>query len=160
MVLQIARQIEQSEASQLIREISWLYPVLESLHILGIALLFGTTVAIDLRLLGVFRQFVSMRNTICGLLPIAHAGFALVFVTGLMMFTGIAASIVGSSAALWKFSFLVLALGNVLVFHKGVYTRIEDWDTGTTPVAARIAGIISLTSWTGCIFAGRFLAYV
>ena len=160
IVLQLALQIERSVPGQIIREVAWLYPVLESLHILGIALLFGTTAAVDLRLLGVLRDRIPVRSVTAGLLPIAHVGFGLAVISGMLMFTGIAASIVRSDAATWKLALLTVALGNVLVFHRGVFRRVEDWDIGPTPATVRLAAITSLVSWSGCVFAGRFLAYV
>lgn len=156
----LAKLIEQGGMGRFVREVPWLYPVLESLHILGIALLLGTTAAVDLRLLGAWRDRVAVRTLTGTLLPLARTGFALILVTGLAMFTGIALSVVRSDAAVWKFGLLALVLANVLVFHRGIFSDVARWDTGPTPVAARVAAVVSLVGWTGCLFAGRMLAYV
>ncbi|RMI16548.1 hypothetical protein DA102_031970 [Sinorhizobium meliloti] len=55
---------------------------------------------------------------------------------------------------------LVLAGVNVAVFHGGIYRSVDNWtDVAVPPVAARLGAAISLTAWTGIIFAGRLLAY-
>ncbi|QEW04191.1 hypothetical protein [Microbacterium lushaniae] len=67
----------------------------------------------------------------------------------------------GSSAAPWKLELLLLVGLNVLVFHAGVYRRVDDWaKAAMAPVTARVAASVSLVAWTGVIFAGRFLAHV
>lgn len=69
--------------------------------------------------------------------------------------------VAGSPAAPWKFGLLLLAGLNVLIFHRGVYRRVDEWaDAAVTPPAARIAAGVSMTAWTGVVFAGRFLAYI
>ena len=48
-----------------------------------------------------------------------------------------------------------------LIFHRGVYPRVDEWaEAARTPIPARVSAVVSMTTWTGVIFAGRFLAYV
>jgi len=103
-----------------------LYPILESLHVLGIALLVGPAVAVDLRLLGVGWRVLPVTIVSRFLLPLSHAGFGLVAVTGAAMFTGIALSVTTSPAAPWKFGLIAIAGLNILMFHSGVYRKLKD----------------------------------
>lgn len=152
--------IERSGLGEAIRTTPYLYPVLMSIHVLGIALLIGPAFAVDLRLLGVGRKALPVTVVAKYLLPISHVGFGIVAVTGVGMFTAIALAVGGSAAAPWKFGLIALAGLNILVFHKGVYRTVENWDIDTNPpLPAKIAATISATAWTGVVFGGRFLAY-
>ena len=137
-----------------------LYPILESLHVLGIALLVGPAMAVDLRLLGVGRSVLPVTVVSRFLLPLSHAGFGLVAATGAAMFTGIALSVTTSPAAPWKFGLIVIAGLNIVIFHTSVYRTVKDWDLDARPpFRAQLAAVISAVSWMGVIVAGRFLAY-
>ncbi|OZI53956.1 hypothetical protein [Bordetella genomosp. 5] len=152
--------LERTGLAELVRGTPFLYPILMSLHVLGIALLLGPTVAVDLRLLGVARDAVRVSTATRHLLPLAHIGFVLVACTGATMFIAIAAAVGASAAAPWKLGLIVLAGLNIAVFHRGIYRHVERWDIGVpTPARARLAGLLSMACWTGVVFAGRFLAY-
>lgn len=144
-----------------VRGTPFLYPTLESIHILGIAALVGPAFTFDLRLLGVGRSIVSVPTAARYLLPVSHVGLAVSLATGVALLSAQATVVAGSDAAPWKFGLLLVAGLNVLVFHRGVYRRVDEWAEATvTPLAARVAAGVSLSAWTGVVFAGRFLAYV
>jgi hypothetical protein len=91
---------------------------------------------------------------------LSHVGFAIVLITGLTMFTAIALTAGASAAAPWKLGLIALACINILVFHQGIYRSVASWDLDApTPLAAKVAAMVSAASWAGTIFAGRFLAY-
>ncbi|AZZ51802.1 DUF6644 family protein [Rathayibacter festucae] len=143
-----------------VRGTPYLYPTLESIHILGIAVLIGPAFAFDLRLLGAGGRVVSVTTAARSLLPVSHVGLVIALATGVALFSAQTTVVAESGAAPWKLGLLLLAGLNVLVFHRGVYRRVPEWAIATvTPLAARIAAAVSLTAWTGVVFAGRFLAY-
>lgn len=149
-----------SVLGEAVRSAQYVYPVLEASHILGIALLVGPAFTFDLRLLGVGHRVVSVTTAGRNLLPVSHIGFAIAFITGLALLSAQATVVAGTGAAPWKLGLLILACLNVLVFHHGIYRRVNEWpDAAMTPVAARIGAGVSLIAWTGVIFAGRLLAY-
>jgi hypothetical protein len=152
--------LEQSSIGEAVRMTPSLYPLLESLHILGIALLVGPALAVDLRLLGIGRGVLPVTIVSRYLLPMSHTGFGLVALTGAAMFTGIALTVTSSPAAPWKFGLIVLAGVNIAIFHTGVYRTVKEWDLyARTPLRAQVAAVISAASWMGVIIAGRLLAY-
>jgi hypothetical protein len=152
--------LEQSAIGEAVRMTPNLYPILESLHILGIALLVGPALAVDIRLLGIGRGILPVSIVSQFLLPLSHAGFGLVVLTGSAMFTGIALSVATSPAAPWKFGLIALAGVNILVFHAGVYRTVKEWDLHVRPpLRAQFAALVSACSWMSVIVAGRFLAY-
>jgi hypothetical protein len=153
--------LQGSALGEAVRATPFLYPVLEASHILGIAVLIGPAFAFDLRLLGVGRHLVPVSTAARFLLPVSHVGLVVALATGLALLSAQAVVVAASGAAPWKFGLLLLAGLNVLIFHRGVYRRVEDWaDAAVTPMPARVAASVSLAAWTGVIFAGRFLAYV
>jgi hypothetical protein len=153
--------LQGSVLGEAVRGTPFLYPVLEASHILGIAVLIGPAFAFDLRLLGVGRHLVPVPTAARYLLSVSHVGLVVALATGVALLSAQAVVVAASGAAPWKFGLLLLAGLNVLVFHRGVYRRVEDWADGVrAPAAARVAAGVSLTAWTGVLFAGRFLAYV
>ncbi len=153
--------LQGSALGEAVRGTPFMYPVLESSHILGIAVLIGPAFAFDLRLLGVGRHLVPVTTAARYLLPVCHVGLAVAIATGVALLSAQAVVVAASGAAPWKLGLLLLAGLNVLIFHRGVYRRVEDWaDAAVTPMAARVAASVSMTVWTGVIFAGRFLAYI
>ncbi|MFC5357977.1 DUF6644 family protein [Azospirillum himalayense] len=157
---EISGRLEQSGIGEAVRMTPALYPILESLHILGIALLVGPALAVDLRLLGIGRDVVPMTIVARYLLPMSHAGFTVVAVTGAAMFIGIALAVTSSPAAPWKFGLIALAGVNIVIFHTGVYRTVKSWDFhAQPPLRAKVAALVSASSWMGVVAAGRFLAY-
>src|SRR5436190_12490485 len=152
--------MERSSIGEAVRMTPHLYPILMSVHVLGIALLVGPALAVDLRLLGIGRSILPVTVIARYLLPLSHIGFAMVAITGVTMFTGIAVSVGSSTAAPWKFGLIVIAGLNIAIFQTGVYRTVEGWDLhAPTPLGAKVAALVSAFTWTGVIFAGRFLAY-
>src|SRR5688500_19551665 len=98
--------LERSSIGAAVRMTPLLYPMLESLHILGIALLVGPALAVDLRLLGVGRGILPVSVVARYLLPLSHAGFGLVAATGATLFASIALSVTTSPAAPWTFGLI------------------------------------------------------
>jgi hypothetical protein len=152
--------LEDGRLAEAVRGTAYLYPLLESVHIIGIALLVGPAAAFDLRLLGLGRQAVRITTAASHLLPLSHLGFIIAAFTGLVMFLSSPALIADRGSALWKLGLIVLAGLNILIFHRRTYRGVADWDMGrSTPVAAHVTAIASLVSWTGVTVAGRLLAY-
>lgn len=156
----VLKLLQNSALGEAVRSAEYLYALLEASHILGIALLVGPAFAFDLRLLGMGHGFVSVTSAARYLLPVSHVGFAITMLTGIALLSAQAVVVAGTGAAPWKFGLLLLACVNVLVFHLGIYRRVNEWaEAAAAPVAARIGASVSLTAWTGVIFGGRLLAY-
>lgn len=156
----LLKLLQDSGLGEAVRNAEYLYPVLEASHILGIALLVGPAFTFDLRLLGFGHRVVPVTAAARHLLPVSHIGFAIAIVTGIALLSSQATVVAGTGAAPWKFGLLIVACLNVLVFHGGIYRRVNEWATAAaTPIAARAGAGVSLIAWTGVIFAGRLLAY-
>jgi hypothetical protein len=152
--------IEGLPLAKAMREWLWLYPIVEIVHISGFAVLVGSVVMFDLRVLGVARQ-VPLRALSRFLLPWSWAALLLVVPTGMMMFSAHAADFLGNPAFKLKMALLVAALMNTAFFHTGPYQGVANWDRdATAPVAARLSAALSIVIWFGVISCGRLLAYL
>jgi hypothetical protein len=152
--------LEDGPLADAVRGTAYLYPMLESVHIIGIALLVGPAAAFDLRLLGLARHRLRVTTAADYLLPLSRLGFAIAAVTGVLMFVPGANLITDRGSAPWKLGLILIAGLNILIFHRGTYRGVRGWDADQpTPAAARVAAIVSLASWSGVTVAGRLLAY-
>lgn len=159
-VAELGRTLEDTRLGEAVRGTRYLYATLESVHVIGIALLVGAAVAVDLRLLGFARHAVPVTVVTRYLLPISHLGFAVVAVTGAAMLVGNAMAVSASPAAPWKFGLIAVAGLNVAVFHLGIYRTVHAWDlSATPPLAAKASAVVSAVTWSAVVVAGRFLAY-
>jgi hypothetical protein len=151
--------LEASGLGRAMREWLWLYPSVEIVHIVGIALLFGSIAVLDLRLLG-FSRSVSAKRLAAHVLPWTASAFVLIVPSGLMMFTAHAADFIASGVFAVKMGLILLAAVNAAVFHMGVFRTADTWDVDAPPpAAARAAAAVSLAAWISVIACGRLLAY-
>ena len=151
--------IEGSSLGQAMRESLWLYPAIEIVHIVGIALLFGSIAVLDMRLLGVSRN-VSVRSLAGHVLPWTAASFLLIVPSGLAMFVAYASELIASPLFVAKICLIMAAGVNAAVFHAGVFRGAAAWDAEVPPPPeARAAAAISLLLWVSVIACGRLLAY-
>lgn len=160
LLITLLKLLQGSPLGETVRNAEYVYPILEAVHIIGIALLVGPAFTFDLRLLGVGSHVVSVTTASRAMLPVSHIGMAIAVITGIALISAQPMVVAGAGAASWKFGLLLVAVLNVPVFHYGVYRHVDRWtDASVTPVAARVAAGVSLLAWTGVVFAGRLLAY-
>jgi hypothetical protein len=143
-----------------IHESLLMYPIIESVHVLGITLFFGMIMMLDLRLLGFTLREVAVTDVVRRLLPWAFAGFVPMTISGLLLVYQDPMRAYDNYFFRAKVIMLVLAGLNALAFHTGIYKRVADWDRDpVAPYRARMAGAFSLILWCGVIIAGRLVAY-
>ena len=155
--------LEASGLGQAMRQWLWLYPSVETVHIVGIGLLFGSIAVLDLRLLGVGRH-IGARALAKHVLPWTLASFALIVPSGFMMFTAHASDFIQSEVFVLKMGLILAAGVNAALFHSITFRTADVWDTDEMrklgpPPSARAAGAISLLLWISVIACGRLLAY-
>lgn len=159
-LFQLCQWLNDSPIGTSIRESEVVFPVIESVHVLAIALLVGTVLILDLRLLGAILRREPVSQIATQILPWTWAGFAVMFTSGLLLFWAEAVKCYGNPAFRWKLGLLFLLGLNPLVFHSTIYKRVAEWDTDPVPPwRARLAAVVSLSLWSGVIIAGRAIAY-
>ncbi len=149
---------EQSWAAAL-RESDNVYPLIESVHVLSIAVAVGTVVAVDLRVLGLILRTEPVTRVTRALLPVTWCGFLMMLITGLPLFASQAVQLASNPAFRLKILLLTLAGGNALLFHRTTYRTVGDWDRSVTaPVGSRALAAASIALWSAVIVSGRLIA--
>lgn len=158
-LLSLAQQIQAWPSSTAIRETLW-YPIIESVHVLGIVFVLGTAGVLDLRLLGRVMGRQPVSQVAQQLLPWTFGGFAIMMLSGLVLVYTEPVKTYHSFWAPIKLGLLILAGLNAWIFQIGVYRSVEQWDrVAVPPLGAKLAGALSLVLWVGIVMAGRLIAY-
>ena len=136
-----------------VEEHSWVWPTCEILHFVGLCLLFGAALVVDLRILGVAKQLPLA--AVYQLLPLGLLGFTLNLVTGMAFFVATPQQYTGFLFLL-KMGLVALAAINVLYFMlaDGAWTVAEG---DHMPIGARLAAVSAILIWVGVLFCGRML---
>ncbi len=161
-IYQWCQWLEQTSIGLAIRDSSWLFPVIETIHVLGIIVLVGSTGLFDLRLLGHgFLRDRPASSVKVEIGPWVWGSFAVMATTGALMFSHEATKCYTSWFFRIKVVLLALAGLNALIFELGANRRLSAWDEAETvaPKSARIAAWASLILWVLIIGAGRGIAY-
>jgi len=143
-----------------LHESLYVYPVVETIHVLSLMLFVGSVAFLDLRLLGWTLRGVPVSEVSAGILPWALAGFAITMVSGALLFYAIPVRTFLSIFFRIKVLLILVSGANVWVFQRRVKRSARSWDTDPRPPGrVRIAGAISLASWALVIAMGRMIAY-
>ena len=153
--------LEQSPVGAAVRQSLWLFPAIETVHLLGMTVLVGTVAAFDLRLLGWALQRTPVSELARRLLPWAWVGFGLQVVTGALLFSSEAAKMYVNPAFRLKMLLICLAGAQALIFQFAAGRKLTEWDErNAVPIAARIGGLISLLLWISVVAAGRWIGFI
>lgn len=138
----------------------WTYGIVNLIHILGIAILFGAILLLDLRLLGVWRA-VPLAALSRPTVTVAAIGFTLAALTGIPMLATKAADYIGNPFLFIKFPAIALALINIAVLHRSAAWKAHRTRELSPPERHRLAAqaAISLVFWLTAITAGRMIGY-
>src|SRR5262245_37716682 len=158
-ILQICEWIANTSVSVGIRESTWTYPIIESVHVLGLTLFLGLLLLWDTRLLGLVLKRVAVSALWRQLFPWIAAGAVLVTISGTLLFWSDPVRFYGNVFFRVKVFALILAAVNAAVFHLGIERRLMQWDTSDTPRAAKLAGAGSIALWAIVVVVGRLIAY-
>jgi hypothetical protein len=130
----------------------WAYPVLESLHIIGVALLLGNLVLLELRVWGRGAE-LPVQPLARLALAISVTGFGLLAITGLLMFAAAPGEMLANRAFVIKMGLVMLAGLNAAWFHARQGLQLLD-------ATARAQTLLSLGLWITVIILGRWIAYL
>ena len=152
--------LEEGSIASAMRDSLWLFPLVETVHIIGFSILVGAVIMFDLRILGVSKR-ISVRMLARHLLPWSVGALLLIVPTGTLMFASEASDLVGNRAFVVKMLLLMLAGANAGAFHLGSFRDAELWDQNApSPTGAKLHAIASMLIWIGVITCVRLIAYV
>ena len=147
-----------TEISRIMNDSQWAWPITESLHFIGVCLLFGIIGLYDLRLIGFLKRLPL--DALHRLIPWGVLGYGMNVMTGMTFLSGRPDQYLHNPSFQIKLLFMTGAGINVAVFYLMTYGLVKEMGSGMeAPRRARIAGAISLTCWTGVIVCGRFLTF-
>jgi hypothetical protein len=151
--------LESTPIAIAIRDYRFAYATIESAHYVGLSLLVGGIMLIDLRVLG-FARVLSLKSMI-GLLPIVWAGFIINVLTGSLLFIYGATNFGVNGAFQLKMAFMVLAGLNALAFDVAVRRTGGEWVAADRP-PSYVKGLatLSLFFWLCVVTTGRWMAYL
>jgi hypothetical protein len=137
----------------------WLWPTLETLHFIGLSLLFATVGLFDLRVLGLGKGIAP--STLHRLIPIGIAGYALNALTGVFFFSGFPEQYFYNAAFWWKGTFMAIAGINVAAFYLSPsFREVQTLPPGAdAPFRAKLIAGTSLAAWSVVLVCGRLLTF-
>jgi uncharacterized membrane protein len=156
--LWLVRLIESAEDVRRVMQMTWTWPVVESVHFLGLTLLFGSIAAWDLRLLGIGRgvPIAAFHR----LIPFAVIGFAVNVTSGIGFLMAAPDQYIYNPAFHVKMLLVALAGVNVLVFYLTIFRRVTRLaPDAPSPLRVRMSGAVSLVCWMGVIVCGRMITF-
>ena len=159
MLASFASAIADSSLNQWISGTIWLWPVLEILHFIGLSLMFGSLLIIDLRLLGMLRMLES--GAVQRLTPMVWCGFCINLATGSLFFIGDPMRYSVNIGFRLKMLLILLAGLNMVAYHLQVRPLLSGWGSlSSTNATTRLVALASLLIWTGVLLLGRLIPYV
>ena len=152
--------LDETTWSTALHESLYMYPLIESTHVLTLGLFVGLTVTWDLRLLGMAFPSVPVSEFARRILPWSRLGFVIMMTTGGLLFYAIPVRNYHNVFFRLKMIMLLLALFNIWFFHNRTQRSLQQWDSNAKPPrAARMAAVVSIVLWFAIVVAGRMIAY-
>lgn len=150
--------LQYTRPASFVAETLWAYPLFETLHTLGMALLVGSLALIDLRILG-YKPELPIAGTL-DLLPLAWIGFSVNLLSGLALFISDAVYFWSSVTFKVKLALILLAGINAFILSQSVFREARAGQAVTVGPVIRLVAGASLVFWVGAIIAGRLIAYL
>lgn len=152
--------LEATPLATALRGSVWVYPLVNAAHILGVALLVGSIVPLDLRLLGVWRS-VPLTPLWGVLTRTAGAGLILAMIFGALLFITRASEYTAPNLFISKMAVVALGTANALALRVLPQTQVSEitLTKGKPPARLRLAGGISLVTWLTALTLGRLIGY-
>lgn len=152
-------QLGATPLAQWVQVTPFVFASFEALHLVGIALFFGSILLLDLRLVGV-GPVLNVKLAAHHILPITIGAFLLITLSGLMLFMSAPDRYIVSVSFQAKAALMVAGGINLALFHTGLWRRVGDWgDRPDTPGVVKAFGVVSILVWVGAIVAGRWMGY-
>ena len=147
---------EQSGIGDAIRRSSWLFPVIEAIHLLGLGVIGGAVLVVDLRLLGLGLRRQSAAQLARDAQPWLVGSLLLMIITGSLLFLSEAMKCYYHEAFWFKMTSLFLAIVFTFTIQRKV---IAAGETRLRPVWSKVVALVSVILWSGVGFGGRWIGF-
>ena len=141
-----------------VAESLWGYPIVLGLHAVGLAIVVGILMFVDLRLLNVVGDI--RLSSLQGPIKLAWIGFVVNALSGFALFSSQATYIIYSTPFLLKIGFVILGAIIGVWMQRQLKKNADSWEDGSQTSAIKAAAAVSLAVWIGAIIAGRLIAYI
>jgi hypothetical protein len=156
----VLRWLQSAAIPKAIAENEIIFPWIESIHVLAIVLVVGSISIVDLRLLGVASLDRAVKRLMSDVLPLTWTAFGVAAITGSLLFSSDALNYGHNFFFRGKLVLLCLAGLNMALFHLTGIRDVARWDASRqTPVAAKVAGGVSLLLWICVVAFGRGIGF-
>ncbi len=158
--MSLLQSLQESSLALAISESAIVFPWIESVHVLALVFVVGSIAVVDLKLLGWASGSDRVARMLREVVPWTVGAFGVAAISGALLFISNAERYWASGFFKAKLAVLVFAGLNMLLFHFQTGSKHERWDRPEgPPLAARIAGGLSLSSWILIIFLGRWVGF-
>lgn len=155
----VLRWIESSWLGVTTRDVVWMFPTFEILHFMGLCVLIGAILVMDLRVIGLLR-YISMRQAL-SFTPIALGAFAVNLLSGIGFFCSDPFRYSVNIAFKVKMALVLLAGANALWFWLTRHRKLAELPNGgDADLISKVIAVVSLIIWFAVIVLGRFMPYV
>ena len=156
----IWQSIEYSSLGTTIAESTWMFPTIETIHVIALVTVLGMIAIVDLRLIGVASRQLAVTKLSRDTLPWVWGAFVIAAMSGGLLFISKATSYVANPYFLWKMAMLALAGINMMYFNLMTSRTVDHWDLDpSVPFAAKLAGALSLIFWLAVVVFGRAIGF-
>lgn len=157
----IWQQIEGSSLGVKIAEAEYLFPAIETVHVIALVTVIGVIALMDLRLLGIVARSKSVAAMERDTVPLTWTAFAIALISGLLLFVSKASTYMANPYFLWKMGLMLAAGMNMALFHLKWSKGMADWGKAGMPIptAAKVSGLLSLGLWLIIPLCGRIVGF-
>jgi hypothetical protein len=151
--------LQNTSVADTIGQSAYLFPLLESLHVLSITVMMGTIALVDLRLVGLINRERPVSQVLREVLPFTIGAFISSVITGTLLFASHAVQYMSNGPFVAKMALMLVAGVNILIFHGVTQRTMQQWELGKPPLRAVIAGSTSLILWVAIVACGRWIGF-
>lgn len=150
------RWVDSTRVNQWINDSLWLFPAIEAVHIVALAVLIGAVLMLNLRVLGVALKAVPVPRLARELAPWTLVSLILILISGALLFASEAVRSFHSNPFRIKMVFLAAAI----VFHYTASRKLTLMDEGRIhPIVSKLAAVVGIFLWVAVGFAGRAIGF-
>jgi hypothetical protein len=155
-LLQLFKWFDATPISLIIRNSTYIFPVVEVFHLFGLTLLLGTVTVVDMRILGVGMRRQSVADLASALTPWSVGAAILTIVSGILLFLSEAMKCYANAAFPYK---MWLLLGGIILYFL-TQRKLTSPASQVSPALLKVIAVLSLILWYGVAIAGRAIAFV
>jgi len=161
LLRQWADWISNTKLSVLFQTVPWVVPTSQSIHIIGVCVVFGCALMLSLRLLGLGSSGRSVSQLVATLVPWMYRALVVLLITGAVQTITEPMRQFVTPEFWWKMFMILCVVALTVWTARTVRANAARWDAdGRRPASARVFALVSLALWVGIIYCGRFIGYV